>query len=441
MKFIKKYSALLIPAAIAFAALLLFIPTILTGSSIEQDMGSRLALSSQIRSLAKKTPSGKQPEQEKVYTASHAADARLVEQLVKQSTQRQLLAYGIFPRPQDQSPQLFDKFGEKIRTSLKELVERVSALDAPTEAEIRKETGRSTSSRSRQRGKLYGSRPKDDVIVDAFCGKRAESVPVYANPNIFEWYDFWENYKYDGFELAVEDCWYSQLAYWVYEDVIDTIGVMNTGSECVYTSPVKRLIGISFSGLADYVKSKSKNYGSSAMSDGDRPQYIADTSSQVLGVRPWTLRVCNDDIDVIHFSVAVIVGSKAVMPFMKELCSEKEHTFRVDYAKTGAQKTSRHNQITILQSEVEPIEGDDSVHANYRYGDGAIVRLNLICEYVLYRNGYDMIKPDTIKILLNQTEAETPATKSMGGNRTKKNKPSNKSKNKKPGKRNYDIDF
>ena len=93
---------------------------------------------------------------------------------------------------------------------------------------------------------------------------------------------------------------------------------------------------------------------------------------------------------------------------MKELCSEKEHTFRVGYAETGAEKTCKHNQITILQSEVEPIERDDSVHENYRYGDGAIVRLNLICEYVLYRSGYDMIKPETIKILLNQTDTEAP---------------------------------
>ena len=442
MKFIKKYSALLIPAAIAFGALLLFVPTILIGSSIEQDMQTRLSQSGEIRSLVKKTPSGRQPEQEKVYTASYAADARRFQELAKQSTQRQLLAYGIFPKPQDKSPQLFDKFGEKIRTALKDLVKSMGALDAPTEAEIRKETGRTTP--GRRRGTPYGSRPKEDVIVDAFCGKRAESVPVYANPNIFVWYDFWEDYKYDGFELAIEDCWYSQLAYWIYEDVVDTIRMMNAGSDCVYTSPVKRLIGISFSEPADYVKPKSGNYVSSVMDNGDRPQYIPDTSSQVLGVKPWTLRVCDDNIDVIHFSVAVIVGSKAVMPFMKELCSEKEHTFRVGYAETGAEKTYKHNQITVLQSEVEPIEHGDSVHENYRYGDGAIVRLNLVCEYVLYRSGYDMIKPETIKILLNQEETETPAAKSRAGTSAKNRKPSKKPKSTKPSKlgtRDYDIDF
>jgi len=446
MKFIKKYSALLIPAAIAFAALLLFVPTILIGSSIERDMQLRLSQIDKIRSLVKKTPSSRQPEQETLYTASHAADAERVEQLAKQSTQRQLLAYGIFPKPQDQSPQLFDKFGETIRTALKELVKSMGALDAPTEAEIRKETGRTISGRTKRSSTLYGSRPKEDVIVDAFCGKRAESVPVYANPNIFEWYDFWENYKYDGFELAIEDCWYSQLAYWIYEDVVDTIRMMNTGSDCVYTSPVKRLIGISFSGPADYFKPKSRSYSysSSVMNDGDRPQYIPDTSSQVLGAKPWTLRVCNDDIDVIHFSVAAIVGSKAVMPFMKELCSEKEHTFRVGYTETGAEKTYKHNQITILQSEVEPIELYDSVHENYRYGDGAIVRLNLVCEYVLYRNGYDTIKPETIKILLNQEETETPATTGRAGTSTRNSTPPEKPKSTKPsklGRRNYDIDL
>ena len=430
MKFIKKYSALLIPAAIAFGALLLFVPTILVGSSIEQDMQSRLFQSGEVRSLVKKTPSGRQPEQEKVYIATYAADAMRFHQLAKQSTQRQLLAYGIFPKPQDQSPQLFDKFGEKIRTALRDLVKSMGALDAPTKAEIRKETGRTTS--GRRRNMSYGSGSKEDVIVDAFCGKRAESVPVYANPNIFVWYDFWEDYKYDGFELAIEDCWYSQLAYWIYEDVVDTIRMLNAGSDCVYTSPVKRLIGISFSEPADYVKPKSGNYVSSVMDNGDRPQYIPDTSSRILGVKPWTLLIFGDYIDVIHFSVAVIVGSKMVMPFMKELCSEKEHTFRVGYAETGAEKTYKHNQITILQSEVEPIDLNDIVHKNYRYGNGAIVRLNFVCEYVFYRNGYDMIKPETIKILLNQEDKEATATKS--GADTSTRKPSDKPKSTQPSK-------
>ena len=34
----------------------------------------------------------------------------------------------------------------------------------------------------------------NEAIVEQFCKDRADSIPVYANPEMFSGYDFWDNY-------------------------------------------------------------------------------------------------------------------------------------------------------------------------------------------------------------------------------------------------------
>ena len=89
---------------------------------------------------------------------------------------------------------------------------------------------------------------------------------------------------------------------------------------------------------------------------------------------------------------------------MKELCSEKSHSFYPDFVQSGQPVESRHNQITILQSDLKVIDKTDPAHELYRYGKSAVIRLDLICEYQFNRKGYDMIKPKLIKKQLGQPE-------------------------------------
>ena len=60
-------------------------------------------------------------------------------------------------------------------------------------------------------------------------------------------------------------------------------------------------------------------------------------------------------------------------------------------------KTFRHNQITILQSDIRPVVFTNEEHKLYRYGDDAVVQLDLICEYIFDKGGYDAIKPKWVK--------------------------------------------
>ena len=155
----------------------------------------------------------------------------------------------------------------------------------------------------------------------------------------------------------------------------------------------------------------------------DNPAYIVLGSAGPLKVGSWTTRMCNDDIDVVHFSVAVVVDSRAVTSFMKELCGAKTHKHRTSYLEDGEERTFLHNQITILQSDIESFGRKEEMHEYYFYGDCAVVRLDLICEYIFNRRGYDEIKPEVIKELLGQVEEEDKSSKPKSGTKPKSSKP------------------
>ena len=439
MSFIKKYSVLLIPVGIALAAGVVIVLTILTSRSLAKDIAKNsLGPGKQITSLLRKPISERQPEVEKGVQDQRAQDVIGVVNLSRQCSIRELISYRIFLEKRDSSQQVFDEYGENYRAAIESLVRNMRALEAPGEIEVQEALNEGSQQAAGRAGGYGGMgnynrrairspvRRKDntrDAMVDAICGKRAEDILVYANPNLFKWYEYWSDFQFAGADSAVQDCWYSQLAYWIYEDVVTTINNLNAGSQNVYSSPAKRLLGVSFREAVDYPKTTGRTgyggYGGGGYDDdmysrGDAPEYIRRPEGGVLNVETWMGRVCNDDIDVVHFSVGVIVSSSAVMPFMKELCSAKEHLYRKG-ADDNAPATFQHNQIGILRSDVIAVERDAPDNANYRYGDEAVVRLDLICEYIFNRSGYDKIKPESIKVRLGQSEAAEGVPGAPGG--------------------------
>lgn len=423
MNFIKKYSTLLIPAVITLVALVIFVFVFLSQRALGKAINNEsLSPHKQINSIINKVPSSSQYQEEASYQKQHAKDAGDILRLAKESTQRELASYKIFPSPKGTSSQLFVEFGNNYRAAIEDFVGQMSALDAPTDIEIQNETGggRGGISGVGRRGQRRTD-DKQSALVDAICRRRAQEIKVYANPSLFKWYDFWEDYEYIGTNQALQDCWYSQVAYWVYEDVVETIARVNESSSSVLNSPVKRLCGVTFQETVGYRGSGRKL--SSSMIVADNPAYIVLGSAGPLKIGSWTTRMCNDDIDVVHFSVAVVVDSRSVMSFMKALCSAKMHKHKTGYLEDGEERTLIHNQITILQSDIESFDRKDEMHEYYFYGDCAVVRLNLICEYIFNRRGYDEIKPGVIKELLGQAVEEDKPSKSKGGTKSKPSKP------------------
>jgi len=430
---VKKYSALFPSIGLLVATLVILIVTLLVGGSVSKKMQDSAGVASRVRSTADSVPSEAQAQEDMQYLEKYVQDADQVDNLMTKASQRELICYNpvIFPEPTDKSAQVYNVFARDYRAAIDSLMIRIKAKDAPSDAEIRSQTGAGAAGGGLMGGGFVtptaGPGASMNAMVDAVCLKRAEEISIYANPSSLNWYGYWEKSVYKSVDESLQNCWSSQVAYWIYEDIIQTIEALNANSTRVSTSPVKRLLGIQFNGPVQVFNPQTMGFGmmgmepmggmqgyAGGMSMLDAPVYVK-TSSPFLPVA-WTGRVCNDQIDVVHFAVAVIVDSSATTPFMKELCSIKPHTFREGFLEKGKQETAAHNQITILQFDIEPVLKDDAVHAYYRYGKNAVVRLNLVCEYVFSRKGYDVIKPAPVKKALGQEAAGTTATPDgMGG--------------------------
>jgi len=418
---LKSNPLLLASIIIAVVAVLLFIPVKLVNANLKEAVEQKsLRLASQVKT-AKRTAVPKDQWKELAkQEAMYESDANQIALLAIQSTRRPLLRYGILPEPSDQSSAIFKMFGDNYRRGINDLLLGINANDCPTDAELNQGMASASATSpgggaSRQystvstrppsgsyRGPSGGSKPVEETILDEICLSRAKSISVYASPFDLPGYGFWGEYTYDVKpEDAIADCWYYQLGYWVIEDVVSTIGSMNSGSTNVLTAPVKRLIEVSFK-RAGRVRSRSST-GSGGDRDSAtdplraaRPCYVgADMSGSMTD--SFTGRFSDNDIDVIHFNFSVVISAKSVLPFMKELCGIKQHKFKGFYDELPDAQTFAHNQITILQSKFYSVDRLEPFHGLYRYGQDAVVELKLVCEYVFKKSAYDAIKPAAIK--------------------------------------------
>lgn len=412
---LRKYSILLVPLGILLGTAVVFGLVVLSGRSLKAQIQKQsVDVGRRIESMVDQTPPARQFEQAAAAMNRLTEQVGQVEQLAKQDSQRLLLNYKIFPKPKETSQQIYSEFGEAFRQNIEGLIRDVRGLDAPSETELSKELGPDPSRSVRLSG--GGMRDKaTQSVIDAVCLRRAGELGIYANPKIFVWYGYWEKFKFEGEERAIRDCWGSQVAYWVYEDIFATIKALNGTSASVFSSPVKRLVGIRFAGPVDYQQTSQAvmGYGYAGYEGArDEPIYVIDPSKPAAGgggysmgasmvseggIQAWTQRYCSPQVDVIHFYLGVVVDNRSVMSFLRELCREKTHKFRTGFAANGKEMELKHNSITVLGSSIVPVEATNEEHQLYRYGPNAAVTLMLDCEYLFHRAGYDAIQPESIK--------------------------------------------
>jgi hypothetical protein len=389
LSFIRDYSSLVFPIVILLVAAILFIPTRLMSAKLRDQMGKESVQGggNKVKQLSKDVVPVKQWEAERDYQQVYADDANQIALLARRSSERELLSYKVFPEPNEKSPLIFKEFGKQFRSKIEQMLERINALDCPAESELQAHLDSAKSlSRSGTQTSTAWSSERDNLIKDELCRERAASIHVYFNPSDLSGYDFWNEYEYVGTNQAVEDCWYWQLGYWITEDIINTVGVMDSGASSVLTSPVKRIMSVSFS-VSDNKSEKSKV-------NNTPPRYVITREDGL--TESYTARICNNDIDVVHFTVSVLVSVKAVVPFMLQLCTAREHKF-MGFSGKDAPAVFKHNQITILDSKMSPIIRESKEHQLYRYGNDAVVKLDLVCEYVFNKSGYGAVRPASTK--------------------------------------------
>lgn len=423
---LKNNKALLASIIIVLLAGLLFIPTKLMGDKLRKQVETEsLAMGRKISSAKARPVSADLPAKMQEHLGVYANDANQVTLLELQSTQRELLTYDVFHAPNDASMLLIQEFAQNYQSGIDRMFEQLKARNCPTPDELQR--GLETLSTGPRRGLGLGMgmttaitprrttmrdlglsvRNMDDAsytIVDGICEDRAKEAGVYGSPLDMAGYSYWREYKYDvKIQDAVKQCWYYQLAYWVIEDVMQTVAAANAGHANLLDAPVKRLTQLTFTmGLKKASKVGKKGgpiiRGMSARKkqevESDRPMYIMAVEEGL--TESCTGRLTDDRIDVIHFNFTVIVEAKSVLSFMQEVCSAKTHSFR-GWDGDRPPQLFKHNQITILESSMSSIDRDGQDHARYRYGKEKVVELDLICEYVFNKQAYGPVKPEIVK--------------------------------------------
>lgn len=396
MQLLKKYSAMFIPVGIALVAVIVIVATVLMGGSLKKQMGASSTQAGTIKQLLSNPMSEKQWEVEKIYQDAHQKDADAIAAYGTQSSQRELLSYTMFPMPEanETSYTIYYNYAKQYNKAIEGLVARMKGGQPHTQQEMNLAT---------RSGIASGSAASIKEQTEREARKRAESMRVYAWPYAFAGYDYGSTLSVTNKDRALAQCWYWQVAYWIQEDIADTIIATNEGAKDELNAPIKRLIAISFSspdaaslirlgrvGGTSTMGPMSGEMGSGGLAmDPEAPHYYkAGVPDTVCPTGTLTARVSNEDIDVVHFSFGVVMRSSSLMPFIKHLCSEKKHTFRGFDGKAAPQEFV-HNQISVLAGTVAPVDLAVDEAMYYRYGDDALYKVNLVCEYVFNRGGYD----------------------------------------------------
>ena len=419
LSFLKNNLALLVPIIIAVVSLLLFIPTSILGGKLRDTVQQKSVRTGQrIETLTRDVNEAVAAEANAGYITTLARDANEIKDRILNATRRELLKYDIFPDTNDSSSFLFEQFGQRYLAGVKALRAGMNAGEPPAVEEIQDALKSAPQSPYSVGGGMmdyaqpmmpgmsgrgpslstYGMTDVQRKIVDEICRGQARSMGVYANTADLAGCTYWDEWKFETRDAAYRDCWYWQLGYWVLEDVTATVRKMNEGASSVLDAPVKRVMGVAFTlkQMRGAIRRRAgRGRGFARKGEGENPTYVFDDKTGL--TKPCTGRLSNEQIDVIHFDVRVVVRAGDIMAFIDELCRAKEHTFRGYPYGNEPPQTFRHNQITVLESSIAPVDREGFQHSLYRYGNGAVVELDLICEYVFNKVAYDSIQPQQVK--------------------------------------------
>ena len=432
--FLKNNLALLVPILITVVAALLFIPTKLLSGKLKSTIEEQsVKTAKKIDGLIRDVNEAGQAQAMEGYISAYKQDANQIEDLMRQTTMRELLSYKLFPDTNEASPLLFEPFRREFLAGIEAMTQRLGIGSPPSNGEIEAaleqsatrsmfggRAGRGAGGRGVGAADLYGGgyggayggmggmggvgrglnyrmmTEMDRKIIDKLSEDRAKAIRIYASPVDLDGFTFWTEWKFEKWETAVRQCWNWQMGYWILEDVVDTIEKMNAQGTNVLDSPVKRIMNVSFT-LARQSARMLGGRRRAVRREGDKamPSYVNNLRTAI-AAPPCTGRFCNDEVDTIHFNVRVIVNADQVMPFIQELCSAKTHKFRGWFGDQPEQ-TFRHNQITVLENRITPVDREDFDHSSYRYGEDPVISLDLICEYLFIKAGYEQVKPPKIK--------------------------------------------
>ncbi len=375
-------------------------------------------------------------------------DAQKVILLARQTSNRPLIYQKVFPKPWEASSKIiyYRNFADAYYKLIDRFIgEYLGGGPRPSPAEeekIREEYRKTSVDGGRGMGGAFSmgaSRTRvaetpEAILIDELRRDRAGQINVYVSPDSFCCYDYWKNHDGTGnAEALLMDSWFTQVAAWIEEDVVLSINQVNNRDASVLKNPVKRLIEISFAGgpatpSGDRATTSSARTGTSSRqreslvgrreqgSESYLPDYVIRKSSsdsrdeqEVLTgtmTTSMTKRASDEFIDVVHFELAVIVDTTAVIDFINALQSLKHNRQDPDLHK--------RNQISVLEYVLEPVDVEQEIAAGYHYGPASLGVMRIVCEYFFFKSGYEKDKPEPVKQLFQQDKETTGGSRRRG---------------------------
>ena len=392
----------------------------------------------------------------------------------KATSSRRLLYPKVFPEAKaDESKIHYIRYAEEYVKGIDSLLgpSGLNSGDKPTQLEektylesSRRNRGTTATANARtmdgfggaggRGGTTQSSGSADQKLLDEFRENRAQEISIYANETSFVLYDFWKIHdgKSGTPESLQTDSWLSQLGYWIQEDVVISINKINDTTKSLKSNPVKRLIEVSFAGLSAETGTPSRSgvgaaatgavgaaparptarivAGGAGMgpSGGGRmggdnvvsrignmnalPGFVQKETTEQKGMassasnlaKPWTGHICDNLIDVVQMNVSVIMATDNINRFINALQSSR----------ANIDGSNQRNQITVLEYNISPVNIQVEELAGYYYGSGAIAKVEFICEYVFFKEGYIDFVPEPVKLLTATTDTASSSSKGGG---------------------------
>ena len=449
MKFIKKRLFFIICVAIFLVGVVLFVGGMLIDSDNQEgrddvkdqyDNANKLAKQAVHQNILTLLKNNAQQ-------ASH--DEQSVAQLAKNTTTRPILYEKVFPAPPGQSSIIYYRdFAGQYCQSIDDLIKIIRGSDRPSKIEEQKVlddyaegAGQTRDIRQPRRtspeqgvrpgvgvfempgmGEMPGMMPgrhlgitrqsqQEEPLIEELRRKRAQQISIYTSPESFCCYDYWKDHQGAGdAEILLADSWFSQIAYWIQQDVVLSIAQVNDNTVSVLENPLKRLIEISFGGAKageaiTTTRTRITNYRDDsdvasrrvADSRDQLPEYVikikgGDNEEMLpsgLIATAWTERISSELVDIVHFEIGVIIDTTRIIEFINVLQGTK----------TDSENGAPRNQITVLEIQTEPVEIQLEKAAGFHYGSGSLTVLRLTCEYAFFKSGYEKLKPKPVQQL------------------------------------------
>ena len=279
-----------------------------------------------------------------------------------------------------------------------------------------------------------------------YQAKKEESeIGVYVNKDAEE--GFYIGSWVEGSNMPdLEDCWFGQLSLWIHKDVAEVVRQLNDRSAqdrgeqpSVANASVKRIISVDvdtyyYIGSTDETQQIAPSVVGGPAGLGSRPNMGLPGMGQPPGgfgagapvqpkaritsakkrkeqrlqkkveVTPFTEHVSDDDADVLHFTISVIIDSRRVNEFLEEISRKNLYTIlSVNLSREDiAIDTSEFPRFSSKNESFSPNEDmvDDLI-----YGGDPVVRLDIEAEALFLKDVYAQIMPEEVKSILQDNQS------------------------------------